>query len=343
MKVGQLLDRSIARVADRVDILAPTPFGRMIADHPIVAIDVGSRGGFEADLLPMAWAVDAFGFEPDPVEFARLQGAHSDPRPWRSLRLVPTALSGASGTRTLHIPVAPQSASLLEHDARVGEAYGYQAMFTVDRTADVTTTTLDEALERYAIPSPHYLKLDIEGIELEVLSSAPRAVEAALVVKTEVSFLEMRKRQPLATDVDLFLRDRGFRLVDLVAPTHWRRNSHVGHPQLDARGVPYSRGELAQGDFLYFKEPDASGPLGLQRTLQAATLAMAHGFFDYAGALLGRAEVARHLRERYGVEPPEALRSASLAFGRRAWAEAFAVHLRRIATFLRSANALGLR
>lgn len=341
MHMGRLVDRSIARIADRVDILAQTPFGRVITDHPIVAIDIGSRGGFEPDLLPIAWAVDAVGFEPDPIEFARLEAAHADPRPWRSLRHVPTAVSGANGVRTLHIPVAPQSASLLEHDARIGEAFGNQPMFTVERRAVVNTVTLDHALQRYAIAAPHYLKLDIEGIELEVLSSAPHALDSALVVKSEVSFMEMRKRQPLATDVDLFLRQRGFRLVDIVSPAHWRRHAKTVHPQIGMDRIPYSRGELAQGDYLYFKQPGAID--GAERLIRAAVLAMAHGFFDYAGTILGLDLVSDRLVESYGLDAASALRKASLWFGRSAWAEAFATHLRRVVTFVRSGNVLATR
>jgi len=38
----------------------------------MVCVDVGTRGGFEPDRLPLAGAVDAIGFEPEPVAFAAL-------------------------------------------------------------------------------------------------------------------------------------------------------------------------------------------------------------------------------------------------------------------------------
>jgi FkbM family methyltransferase len=325
----------------RTDLFRRTPLAGIIGDHPLVAIDVGSRGGFEADLDPLAWAVDAVGFEPNPEELQRLQRETAGTRqPWRSIRHVPAALSGTGGTRRLHVPVAPESASLLEHDASVGTWFGKPAMFTVEQVIDVETMTLDDALTRFAIPAPHYLKLDIEGAELEVLSSSPRALASTLVLKTEVAFLPMRRDQPLATDVDLFLRGHGFHLIDLVEPVHWRRGSYVAHPQLTAEGVPYSRGQIAHGDFLYFKEPDAIPSADVPSALRAAVLSMAHGFFDYASALLARPEVERHLRERYQLDPTRAVRSASLALGRRVWANAFSEHLRRIVTFLRSAKAI---
>ncbi len=328
-------------MGSRVDVFARTPLAAVIADNPMVAIDVGSRGGFEADLLAIAWAVDAVGFEPDPHELARLKrGVEETPQPWRSIRHVPAALSGTGGTRKLRIPVSPASASLLEHDAAIGAQFGKPAMFTLERIIDVETTTLDEALDRFTIPLPDYLKLDIEGAELEVLRSSPRALASTLVLKTEVAFIPMRRNQPLATDVDVFLRGCGFRLVDLVAPAHWRRNSYVAHPQLATEGIPYSRGQIAHGDFLYFKDPDAIPCDDVPRCIRAAVLSMAYGFFDYGWALIARPEVARHLRDGYGLDPGQAIRTASRALGQRVWAEASSCHLRSVVTCVRSAKAL---
>jgi hypothetical protein len=204
----------------------------------------------------------------------------------------------------------------------------------------VETTTLDDALDSFAIPPPDYLKLDIEGAELEVLRASPRALASVLVLKTEVAFIPARRGQPLAMDVDVFLRGCGFRLVDLVQPIHWRQGSYVAHPQLERKGIPYSRGQIAQGDFLYFRDPDAIPSDDVPRCLRAAVLSMAHGFFDYGWALIARPEVERHLRERYALDPALAVRSASRALGQRVWAEAFSSHLRRVVTFLRSARAL---
>jgi FkbM family methyltransferase len=340
MQTARLVDRFVARLGDRTNIFNTTSLERMVADHRIGAIDVGSRGGFEADLLPIAWAVDALGFEPDPEEYARLAARDGHSWPWNSVRHVPVAVSGSGGVRKLNIPVAPQSASLFEHDVSVGKAFALPEMFTVERVVDVETMTLDDALGRYSVPAPHYLKLDIEGAELEVLSSAPRTIEHLLVIKTEVGFLPMRKNQPLATDLDQFLRERGFQLVDFVRPAHWRRGSNISHPQLSGGRIPYSRGELAHGDFLYFKRADLIPPDAVATAVRAAVLSMAHGYFDYANALLTRPAVASQLREQYRLDVADALRSASLRFGRRVWAEAFATHLRRMVTFLRSTHAL---
>lgn len=134
--------------------LAPT-----IAAAGLRAVDIGSRGGFDPDLLPIAWAVDGIGFEPEPQAFAQLQAI--DPAPWRSVRWLPFAIGAVNGPATLWIPPDPVGASLLEHDPAVGERFGLSHLTSNCRPLTVDTVTLDHALAGLALPD--YLKLDVEG------------------------------------------------------------------------------------------------------------------------------------------------------------------------------------
>jgi hypothetical protein len=56
------------------------------------------------------------------------------------------------------------------------------------------------------------MKVDVQGAELDVLRGAERSLESARVIETEVEFQELYRGQPLFTDVDRFLRERGFGL-----------------------------------------------------------------------------------------------------------------------------------
>ena len=168
----------------RIDILRDTPFGRVLNAHPIVAIDVGARGGFEPDLAPIAFAVDAIGFEPEPRAFAAL----GDRGSWRSLRWLPTAISGHGGPRGLYVTTDNQSTTLIEPDPAIGAAFDKPQFVTVERVLTVDTQTLDAAVAGLAT-QVDYLKLDVEGAELEVLDGAPRLVADLLAIKTEVSFI----------------------------------------------------------------------------------------------------------------------------------------------------------
>jgi FkbM family methyltransferase len=319
------------------DLLRPTRFGAIVARHPLLCLDVGSRGGFEPDLLPIAFAVDAVGFEPEAEAFALLAAA--GPSPWRSLSHLPVALAGGDGERILYIPRDPQSASLLEHDASIGVAFGKTQFFERDRTLAVATRTLDGVLAEHGLADQGrggaaYLKLDVEGAEREVLDAAPGTLGDLLAIKLEVSFLRFRHGQPLAAELDLFLREAGFMVMDFIRPAHWRMHGYTIHPQAGAGPIPYSRGQLMQGDFLCFRRPETvDAP---ERLFQLAALHMAHGFFDHAAAILATPSLRAWLAEAYGADPEALVAEASRRFGLAVWRRSVADHLRRLWTYGRS-------
>lgn len=313
-----------------LNLLRETPFAAALADNPILAVDIGARGGFEPDLLPLAFAVDGIGFEPEPEAFAALTGSG----PWRSLRHLPIAVSGTGGTRPLYVTRDRQSTSLLEPDPQAIAEFDKPQFVTVDERLSVQTMTLSAALGSAGINRVDYLKIDIEGPELEVLAAAPELVSDMLAVKVEVMFVPVRHGQPRAADIDQFMCGAGFTLMDLVRPAHWRRDGYIIHPQIGSGRIPYSRGQLIHGDYLFFRR--AATLTAPHQALRAAALAMAHGYFDHAGNLLRRADVVDWLAREYRLDVEAALRAASLRYGRRAWLDAAWRHLRGVLPFVRS-------
>lgn len=315
---------------DRLNLLRQSDFAAALADHPLVAVDIGARGGFEPDLLPLAFAVDCIGFEPEPAAFAALQNKG----PWRSLRYLPVAISGTDGPRTLHITRDNQSTTLLEPDPAAIAEFDKPQFVTVDRRITVETQTLERTLAAAGVSRVDYLKLDIEGPELEVLCAAPGIVASALAIKVEVAFIPVRRGQAVAADIDRHLSERGFALMDFIRPAHWRRDGYAIHPQIGDGRIPYSRGQLIQGDYLFFRR--AATIDAPAQALRAASLGMAHGFFDYAAALLRRPDVSGWLTETYRVDAERSLRMLSRRFGWRAWSEGVWRQLRGLTPFARS-------
>ncbi|KIL97694.1 hypothetical protein CCC_00755 [Paramagnetospirillum magnetotacticum MS-1] len=317
------------------NLFRPLGLGTILDRHPMTGLDIGSRGGFEPDLMPIAFAVDAIGFEPEPEAFARLgdqpKGA------WRSLRHLPSAIGAKDGPQMLHITRDPVSTSLLRPDPSIGEAFAKPQFFEVVREVPVACRTLDSALAEAGVSDPAYLKIDVEGAELDILKAAPATLASLLAIKAEVGFLRFRHDQPIAAEIELFLRGQGFELLDFISPRRWRIQGYVIHPQAGEGAVPYSRGRLMQGDYLFLRDPDTIAEP--QRLFHLAMLAMAHGFFDTGLAILSRPAVAAWLGQ-----PPEPLvAEASKAFGRMVWRQSVVRHLRLLWTYGRSALNLFLK
>jgi len=319
-----------------------TPFAGPMADLPVACLDVGSRGGIEPDLLPVAFAVDAVGFEPAAAECERLNA--SDSGPWRSVRFIPAALAGKSGAAALHIAQNPASSSLLAPLRETADRFDKTAYSTIVGMAQVETCGLDEAVGRFGLPGFDFLKLDTEGTELDILRSGEAAVARALGVKVEVSFVTFREGQPPARDIDGFLAERGFELMALMAPSSWRVHGHATHPQLGGEAIPYSRGQLAHGDYLYLRHPARLGLEALdetgnaERRIRAAWIAMAYGYFDRAEEYLADPAVRRTFQSRWRLDPDPALRRASQVYGRAAWRGALGRQIRGLVPLLRQAR-----
>lgn len=185
---------------------------------PITIVDVGamSEGPERYARLVESGAASVVGFEPNPEELAPLV-ANAGPR----RRYLPYCL-GRGGPATLHITRYPGCTSLYRPDPRVIDLFtGIGASepegnFHVLRTESIVTHRLDEIAE---CPRPDYLKLDVQGAELDVLAGGQRALEDCLVVESEVEFVPFYEGQPLFAEVDQFLRARGFalhRLIDIA-------------------------------------------------------------------------------------------------------------------------------
>lgn len=310
------------------DFFRRTAFASAYEAAGLAAIDIGSRGGFDPELLPIAWAVDGIGFEPEPDAFAALAGEH---RPWRSLRWLPAAVGAETGPAILNVPPDPNGASLLRHDPAIGDRYGLPHLTQDTRAIAVETVTLDEAKKRWALPPADYVKLDVEGAELSILEASPQALSAAWGIKAEASFIPCRLDQPLVADLEQFLRGRGFTLMDIQNPMRWRRRPVAPHPYA-WRGEPaYSRGHIAQCDLVFLREPLAEDGAG---SLRAALLAMALGFFDRGLDLLERPAAIQACD--WDFEPRPALAAASRAYGRHASRAAIRRNLRDLIPLTRS-------
>lgn len=321
--------------APTTDLFRPLALGPLIGRYPPACLDIGSRDGFEPDLRALAFAVDAVGFEPEPEAFARLRDQPKGP--WRSLRHLPTAIGGSDGEQSLHITRDPVSTSLLRPDASIGAAFAKPQFFEVLRTVPVACRTLDSVLAEAGVDRPAYLKIDVEGAELEILKAAPATLSSLLAIKIEVGFLRFRHGQPIAAEIELYLRDQGFEPLDFLAPRHWRIQGYVIHPQAGGGTIPYSRGRLMQGDMLFLRDPDTVAEP--ERLFQLAVLAMAHGFFDHALVILSRPAVAAWLGQR----PEPLVAEASRAYGRMIWRQSVVRHLRLLWTYGRSALNLFLK
>lgn len=126
---------------------------------------------------------------------------------------------GDGAERTFHLTSAPMTSSLYEPNAALLSLFQMlNELTTTVSTTEVTTKRLDDISE---IDSIDFLKLDVQGAEVDCLRGATRLLRNCAVVYTEVNFVPMYKDMALFGDVDLLMRENGF-LLHWLEPTQNR-------------------------------------------------------------------------------------------------------------------------
>jgi FkbM family methyltransferase len=324
-----------------VNLFKQSSIANIAEAYPLRFFDIGARGGFDTSLWPVAFASEAIGFEPNPDEFKLLSNVGYEV--WMNLRYLPVAVSGGNGIKTLNVPSDPVGASLLGPTKLYGPARTKTQFFDVVETHQVETETLDRILVHFDLSPPEYLKLDIEGVELEVLKSSQITLNHTLAVKVEVAYGKHRADQPLASEIMTFLEQQGFALMDFIEPSHWRTTSTVLHPLMDKTPIPYSRGQIAQGDLLYFRRPhllNTGGVIDVGRHLQLALIAMSFGYFDFAEDIFSAPEVLSEAKRLGCADAQIELERLSKKVGQIEAKKAFWKQIRGFGPFVRRATNL---
>lgn len=97
--------------------------------------------------------------------------------------------------------------------------------------------TLDDVLERDGIPAVNFLKLDVQGAEIDVLRGGEGTLSSGKVdyILAETSLLAYNKGAPLCDEVVAYLARFGFRISDIFE-------------------IKYMNGRLGQMDLLFCRD-----------------------------------------------------------------------------------------
>jgi len=84
-------------------------------------------------------------------------------------------------------------------------------------TETIPTRRLDTLLKGQSVD---FLKLDVQGFELQVLNGGQAALHGAQAVLLEVSLLRINEGAPLMAEVVSYMSERGFDVLDVLEIHH---------------------------------------------------------------------------------------------------------------------------
>ena len=177
----------------------------------VIYVDGGAHDGRMIRKFRDHYArLQAYGFEPNADLLPALERAFDG----ADGRAVPAALGPETGRTSIHINASPMTSSLLPRSER-GALY-FDAETRLRETRSVPVTTLDGFIRSEGLARIDILKLDLQGYELEALRGATVALRCGVsCVFIEVNFVPLYEGSALFSDVDLFMRERGYRLHNL--------------------------------------------------------------------------------------------------------------------------------
>ena len=172
---------------------------------PIDIVDIGANlVDGEAPYKPLldSGLAHVYGFEPNPDALARLNAIKGQNETYFSNAVY----DGAQ--QELRVCESQGMTSLLEPNMNLlSYFHGFPEWGKVVERKSIPTVRLDDFSE---IKNLDYLKIDIQGGELEVFRNGTNRLKECLVIQTEVEFLPMYEGQPLFSEVELYLRELGF-------------------------------------------------------------------------------------------------------------------------------------
>lgn len=191
-------------------------FDRLPLERRTVVVDVGANpidGTPPYRPLLDAGRCRVIGFEPQADALTELLERKSAVETY-----LPYAVCDG-GEHVLRLCKASGMTSLFEPDTRTLSLFGllHQAAEVIERRT-VATRRLDDIAE---IPALDFLKIDIQGGELEVFRGGREKLAGAVVVQTEVSFVTLYEGQPSFGEIDLEMRAQGFLPHSFAAIKRW--------------------------------------------------------------------------------------------------------------------------
>ena len=190
----------------------------------LIFFDIGARWGIEKPWQEFRTLLDINSFEPDTDEYNILIKSKENGKVFNC------ALYKTNKELQLYLTRERGNSSIFEPNKELLSQYLIADQYDVEETVTVSAVSLDELHNQGEINDIDFIKLDVQGAELDILKGGQRFIESnVLGIFSEVQFLPLYEKAPLFSEIDHFIRNE-FKLEIQDLQKYYFRHSE---------GIPY--------------------------------------------------------------------------------------------------------
>ena len=208
-----------------------TYINKIMNENKISILDIGAAGGieqFQDSWQPFINRINFILCEPHEESFNSISSLKT--------KVIDKALSDEIKTNNIFYETRkPECSSMKEINYDYLKKFPFPERFEVVKKKNISTTTIDNEFK--ILDSPHFIKIDTEGSELDILKGASETLKNTLGLVVEIYFTEYHKNQVKFDEIKNFLNSKNFEFIDFINLTKWERNNHRHHGQIQAADV----------------------------------------------------------------------------------------------------------
>ena len=140
-------------------------------------------------------------FEPD-NELCKKLNKNSIP----GLIYYPIALGKKKETRKFYRTEHPACSSLYEPNDKLIKNFNNLESAQLEKVEEIQTISLDEFIKNKNLGKIDFIKIDVQGAELDIFKGAKECLNNVIFLISEVEFIELYKNQPLFGEICNFLK-----------------------------------------------------------------------------------------------------------------------------------------
>jgi len=248
--------------------------------------DIGARSGLSEHWKSYKKNLKVDAFEPDQSAF------DGGARTINNITWLPFGLASKTGKHKFYLLKGRSGSSLYPVNEEILKNYTARSYWELEKIIEIDFYSFSDCINKFNREVPELIKLDTQGSELDILQSLGNEHwDNILCIETEIEFEELYKNQPLFSDIDQFLRSKGFTLFDIRTHRSYlmednKRNYYLRKYLSFETGRHDLSAKLLAGDALYIRIDNKYLFRTKETTLKYVLIFLIYHYYDYAIRLI---------------------------------------------------------